>query len=98
MFFSRHFHRLHVVSIYFVSNMGKRIVILAISVAMHGTQDSTTPDHRSLFDGATSGHPTSFGQVTDSDHHAREGEYTRITRGHGEVKVQKAITAGRCHV
>ena len=54
-------------------------------MAMHGTQDS----NRILFDGVSSGHPTSFGQVTDSDHHAREGEYTRITRGMAKSKSKK---------
>ena len=38
-------YRLHAVCIFFVPNTGKGIIILGVSVAMHGRQDSTTPDH-----------------------------------------------------
>ena len=37
-------NRLHVVFICFVPNTGTRFVIMDVSVAMHGRQDSTTSD------------------------------------------------------
>ena len=38
-------YRLHAVFICFVPKTGKRIIILGVLMAMHGRQDSTTPDH-----------------------------------------------------
>ena len=47
-------YRLHVVFICFVPNTGKRLIILGVSVAMHGKQGSTTPDLGIVLDSLTS--------------------------------------------
>ena len=44
VFFMSSSYRLHAVFICLVPNTGKRIIILGLSMAMHGRQDSTTPD------------------------------------------------------
>ena len=44
-FFMSLSYRLQVVCNLFVPNTGKSFVILGVSVAMHGRQDSTTLDH-----------------------------------------------------
>ena len=38
-------YRLHVVFICFVPDTGKRVIMLGVSMTMHGRQGSTTPDH-----------------------------------------------------